>query len=161
MSSLIVTAEVAASLRTGKRSLLMLPYSTAHDGLLSIPELDVLEPFVVNHGKILYAGDYPTSYGWSPAHHMRAENVRMRVSISRVRLFYKTALTDQQLLDDSVYRHGDGFAWQRLALNPVTWPSAAAAWVESQKAAWGQTGGTKVLVASISVTDVVPARVVA
>lgn len=140
--TIVCTAEVAASLWSGQRSLLILPYRQATVTMLDERRtLMVQEAYdIAPTGGTLYAADYPTSYGWKAAMSMTEDNARMWLSVvGRARLVYDRDITEASMIADGVYRVGCRFAWQRRAERIMEYETAAAAWNYSRRAAWGHT----------------------
>ena len=154
--TITVTAETAASLWSQQRSLLILPFSSWRSQQLANRILMVAEPFdIAPTGGVLYAGDYPHSYGWKPATAMTDELCRMWIEVKRVRLVYEHSLNESDLLADGVHRVGTKFAWQRRAEVILEYDTAAEAWKASLAASFGHVSpgnrDWKFLLANISV----------
>lgn len=152
--NLPVTAEVAASIARGERKTMILPFSKESSAAALHKRLVVLEPYLRSPGAALYAADYPLAYGWDAAAHMPANLSRFDLMVDRVKLVYDRDLSETDMIADGVYRIGCAFAWQRLAVKPAEFETARDAWLASQKAAWGPSGGrVKSYIVTFTVAD--------
>ena len=152
-----VTAEFAASLSFGGRSMMILPFTQLRSTILTAAELAVLEPFCGSDVPV-YAADHTTAYGWKAAIDMPLEWSRMSLTINRVRLVYCSDLTDRDFLQDGVWQQDGAWVWQLRTGKPVRYVTAKHAWMAHQKVTWGRRDGgdrvTKSLVVSMTVNMV-------
>lgn len=143
INSISVNAETAAALNGGNKSLLILPYSKLAQAIRPDHSIAVLEPFLpTGDGGMLWAADYPKSFGWQPAHIMPPVLARMHIRLSIGKLVYDSHIAEQDMVADGIYRVGVQWAWQRLTVPAVLYDTASDAWHAAQAVAWGRTRAT-------------------